>query len=579
MLRAAALRRPTLRMPGRSVAVLASVGILCYLILGPLLMVVFSTFRDTDGSLPFEAHVPWALSNYEAVFLRPQTYEVLGTTVIFAVASIVLSFSIGIALAWVVERTDLPFRNLVFVTVIASVGVPNIIAGIAWGLLGSPVNGLLNQPIRAVFGLEPPGPLSVYSLPGMIFVQAITMVPITFLLLSAAFRAMDPAMEDAASTSGARFMVTLRRITIPLLAPAVVSAMVFQFVTVVESFDIPLLIGLRAGIPVLSTEIFIQTRPPQALPNYGLAATYSVLLLALAIGPLLLSGRIIGRSERYATITGKGYQPRRYSLGAWKVPALLAVGVYALVAVVLPVLSMFWTSLQPFFSVPSPEAFSRITFDAYEEILTLPLFHKALLNTLILGVAAGAGTMILGLMVAWILVRSRSRLRPLLDLLAFMPHAFPGVILGLSILLMYLFLPFPLYGTIWIIVLALATQEISLATRLMSGAIAQVQRELEEAAETSGANWFPTMRRVVAPLVLPALLNGFFLIFLSAIKNLTLALILFAQDSVVLSTVLFTNWDQGHTDRTGALGMIMMAVTIIAGFITRRLTLLGATRV
>jgi iron(III) transport system permease protein len=240
---------------------------------------------------------------------------------------------------------------------------------------------------------------------------------------------------------------------------------------------------------------------------------------------------------------------------------------------------MFWTSLQPFFSVPSPEAFSRITFDAYEEILTLPLFHKALLNTLILGVAAGAGTMILGLMVAWILVRSRSRLRPLLDLLAFMPHAFPGVILGLSILLMYLFLPFPLYGTIWIIVLALATQEISLATRLMSGAIAQVQRELEEAAETSGANWFPTMRRVVAPLVLPALLNGFFLIFLSAIKNLTLALILFAQDSVVLSTVLFTNWDQGHTDRTGALGMIMMAVTIIAGFITRRLTLLGATRV
>jgi iron(III) transport system permease protein len=340
-----------------------------------------------------------------------------------------------------------------------------------------------------------------------------------------------------------------------------------------------LLIGLRAGITVLSTEIYLQTRPPVALPNYGLAATYSVLLLALAVGPLLVSGRIIGRSERYATITGKGYQPRRYPLGAWKVPVLIAVGLFGLISVGLPVLSMFWVSLQPFFTVPSIEALGRASFDAYGEILALPIFRSAVVNTLILGVAAGAITMLLGLLVAWILVRSRSRLRPLLDVLAFMPHAFPGVILGLSILLIYLFLPIRLYGTIWIIVLALATQEISLATRLMSGAIAQVQRELEEAAETSGASWVSTMRRVLAPLVLPALLNGFFLIFISAIKNLTLALILFSQDSVVLSTVLFTNWDQGHVDRTGALGMIMMLITVLAGFVTRRLSLLGAARI
>ncbi len=581
MLNSATARRSALRLPAlnsRNLIILATIGVLVYLVIGPLLMVLLSSFRGGERGLPWDAHLQWTVANYAHVLLRPQTYEVLTTTLFFAVASIVLSFSLGIALAWIVERTDLPFRNVVFVTVIAAVGIPNMIAGIAWGFLGSPVNGLLNQPLRAIFGLEGPGPISIYSMPGMIFVQAITMVPVTFLLLSAAFRAMEPAMEDAASTSGARFFTTIRRITIPLLAPAVVGAMVFQFVTVVESFDIPLLIGLRAGISVLSTEIYIQTRPPSGLPSYGLAATYSILLLALAIVPLILSGRIIRRSERYATITGKGFQPRRYALGAWKGPVLIAIGLYALISIVLPVLSMFWVSLQPYFSVPSLEALGRVTLNAYEEILTLPLFHKALVNTLILGVAAGAGTMLLGLMVAWILVRSRSRLRPLLDMLAFMPHAFPGVILGLSILLMYLLLPFPLYGTIWIIVLALATQEISLATRLMSGAISQVQRELEEAAETSGADWFSVLRRVLAPLVLPALMNGFFLVFLSAIKNLTLALILFSQDSVVLSTVLFTNWDQGHTDRTGALGMIMMVITIVAGLVTRRLTLIGAGR-
>src|SRR5690606_11294746 len=158
---------------------------------------------------------------------------------------------------------------------------------------------------------------NAYTLPGMIFVQGITLVPITYLLVAAAFRAMDTAMEDAAATSGAPYRTVMRRITLPLLTPALLAALVYQFVSVIESFSIPLVLGLRAGVPVLSTTVFVETQPSGGLPNYGLASSYAILLLLIAIGPLLIYNRVLGRGDRYATITGHSYLPRRIRLGAW----------------------------------------------------------------------------------------------------------------------------------------------------------------------------------------------------------------------------------------------------------------------
>jgi iron(III) transport system permease protein len=362
----------------------------------------------------------------------------------------------------------------------------------------------------------------------------------------------------------------MRRITLPLLTPALLSAVVYQFVSVIESFDIPLVLGLTGGVIVLSTQIFIESRPAGGLPDFGLASSYSVLLLALAIGPLLLYNRVIGRSERYATIGGHSYQPRRVRLGRWKWPAVtLSLG-FIVVSLVLPGLVMLWTSLQPFYAVPSPESISRISLDSYADVLGSRRFRDSIGNTVILGLATSFGAMVIGLAVSWVLVRTRSRLRFALDVLAFTPHAMPGVIIGLSILLIYLILPLPIYGTIWIIVIALATQYISISTRLMTSGISQVQNELEEAAAVSGAALWPTIRRVVVPLVLPAFMNGLLLVFLLAIKNLTLALILYTPDSVVLSTLVWTLWDRADTGGTAAVGTIMVAITVVLGVILRR---------
>lgn len=561
-------------MQGRTVAIITIVAVLVWLVVGPVTMLIVSSFRASEGRLPISPGVEWTLDNYIGVLTNPATYTVMWNTLLFAGGALIVSFALSITFAWLIERTDLPLRGTLFVVIIASIGLPNVIAGIAYALLLNPSNGLINILLRTVFGMDPgdSGPLNAYTLPGMIFVQGITLVPVTYLLVAAAFRAMDTAMEDAAATSGAPYRTVMRRITLPLLTPALLAALVYQFVTVIESFDIPLVLGLRGGVPVLSTTVFVETQPSGGLPNYGIASAYAILLLVAAIGPLLIYNKVLGRGDRYATISGHSYLPRRMRLGAWKVPAIILSLTYIFIAFVLPALIMLWTSFQPFYAVPSAESISRMSLDAYVDVLTGSRLQRALVNTVILGLATGVGAMVLGLLVSWILVRTRSRFRFALDVLAFTPHAMPGVLIGLSILLIYLILPLPLYGTIWIIVIALGTQYISIATRLMSSGIAQIKNELEEAGAVSGAPWGAVIRRIVLPLVLPAFLNGFLLVFLLAIKNLTLALILFTPDSVVMSTLVWHYWDlSADTASTAVVGTIMVIITLSLSIVIRRL--------
>lgn len=558
--------------------IVAAIGTLVYLVGGPLLMLGLASFKETHNALPFEAGVPWTLQNYVDVFLNADTYRVLIATLAFALGALAVSFGLAIALAWLIERTDLPLRNGFFVIIIAAIGMPNVIAAISWALLLNPSNGMINVGIRGLLGLSGNGPLNVYTLPGMIFVQGLTLVPVTFLLVVAAFRAIDASLEDAGATSGGSPRIVARRVVLPLLAPALLSALVYQFVSVVESFDIPLIIGLRGGITVLSTRIFIEANPAAGLPDYGLASSYSVFLLAIAIGPLLFYNRVIARSSRYATVSGHSFRIRRIRLGRWRAPALALAILFVVLVFALPALTLLWTSLQPFYAVPSPASIGRATLNAYGEVFRSKTFWDAVRNTLLLGGATAIATMTLGLLIGWILVRGKSRLRFLLDLLAFTPHAMPGVIIGLSVLLLYLLLPVPIYGTIWIIVIALTTQYVSIATRLMTTGITQIHGHLEEAAAASGAGWGQTMRRVLLPLVLPSFVNGALLVFLLSIKNLTLALMLYTPRSTVLSTLVWNLWDKADTDQTAVVGVVMIGITLTLAILLRRFGSLGSIR-
>ncbi len=571
-------RTRRLWITGRGIYIVGTVALLLYLIAGPVGVLLFSSFKKTRGTLPFEGTSQYTLENYEDVFLSSSTYEVLLNTAIYAAGALFLSFAVAIALAWIVERTDIPGRTAIYILVIAALGIPAVISGISWGLLGNPRIGAINVLIRNIFGMEGEGPFNVFSLFGMVVVQAISMVPVTFLLIAGAFRAMDASLEEAGTVSGGNFSQTTLRVTLPVLAPALVSAFIYQIVTVVESFDIPLVIGLRAGVSVLSTRVFLEIQPVGGLPNYGIASTFSVLMLVLALGPLIYYQRIISRAERYSTVTGKDYRKKRYELGKWKFLALAGVGSYVLASLLLPLGILVWTSLIPFYQVPSISALDVVSLDAFRNVADSSFFRESLKNTLLVGAIVSVVTMVIGMLTAWIVVRVRSKWSKALDILAYIPHAMPGVIIGTSIFIIYLKLNFlPVTGTIWIIVIALATQYTSLSTRSMNGSISQIQVQLEEAAEISGASQGQIFRKILLPLIWPSFLNGVLLIFLLSIRNLTLALILQSQKVVLLSVLIFTRWDNGQTEETAAIGMVMVLITLTLAIFVRRASASGSS--
>lgn len=558
-------------LTGRRAFIAVTLGILGYLVMGPLLVLFAASFQDTVLGLDVKPPVRWTFQNYAEAFFTSSFTSVLWTTLVFTVGSLAFTFVVSFALSMLIERTDLPFRNVVFILVVAPSGIPAVILAISWSMLVNPTNGVVNVFLRDLFGLAgTTGPFNIYSVPWMILVQGMALVPLTFLLITASLRGMSNVLEEAGRASGAKTSVVLRTVTIPLLKPALVGALVYQFVTVVSVLDIPLLIGRPGGISVLSTRIYDASNPVTGLPNNGIASAYGVFLLLISLAPLYFYNRVVGQSGSYVTVTGKSRAPRRLSLGRWKPVATVAVLGYVGVSFVLPAMVLLWASTQPFLGGITLESLGRTTFAAYRGVFEDGVFRLSLMNTFVLGVTASLLAMVMSTAVSWIIVRVRSRFTPLVDLLAFMPHAFPGVVIGLATLFVYLLLPLPIYGTIWIIVLAMATQFIGLGTRMMTSGIAQIQVGLEEASFISGASGLQTTWRVLLPLLRPALFNGLLVVFLSSIQNLTLPLMLGSGDNVVLSTMIYGRWFAGDGPGTAALGVVLTVTTLAMTLFLRR---------
>lgn len=555
------VRRPT----ARTVLGVGVVACLCYLIIGPLLMLLGSSFQRAESGLPLSPGATWTLDNYQSILGDPATYAALARTAVFGLGALSVAFALAGTFAWLVARTDLPAPSLVFVLLVAPSGMPFLIVAIAWSILLNPTNGLLNQILSPHLGLT----LNIYSMPGMIFVQGMGMVPITFLLLLPAMRAMSSSLEDAGSTSGARRTMILRRITIPMMTPALLGAFVYLTVNVVDTLDVPLVLGVPAHEIVLSSRVYLTARPPTGLPDYGHASVYGVMMVLLAIVPLLVYNKIIARSDAYVTVRSRAREGTRIALGRWRPAALSAVFLYVTIGLVLPFAVLFWVSIQRFYHGVSWAALRAVTFEGYTALKDSGVVFPAVLNTLLLGIAAGVTAVGLSALTSWLIVRSRSRAAWVLDFLAFMPHAFPGVAIGLSIALIYLTLPIPIYGTIWIIVVAMATQYVSLGTRLTTSGLVQVQESLEHAAAMSGARMRTTWRRVLLPLLRPTFTNSFLLVFLASIQNLTLPLMLQSPDNTVVSTLLWGRWYHGDVTGAAVLSVLMTLVTVTAAAMLR----------
>ncbi|HET8564554.1 MAG TPA: iron ABC transporter permease, partial [Candidatus Binatia bacterium] len=521
----------------RHLVPLLSVGFTLWLILAPLLLLLIFSFRQ--GS-------PWqpgslTIANYIDAYANPQTYKMLWNTAVLALASTFISLSIAVFFAFLTERTDMPFRNVAWGLMLVPMAVPGLLFGVSWTFLLSPKIGLINYWLRsllALFGIElSEGPLNIFSLWGMVFLEGIRGVTTIFLMVVGAFRAMDPNLEEASRVAGASDRTTFRRIFVPLLMPALFAAAIYSFMTSLESLEIPMIIGFPAGIYVFPTYIFfsVQRFVP---PRYGLSAALGATYLVVSVLLVIWYQRVIKESSRFTTITGKGYRPRLIRLGKWRYPAFCAFLLYFFLTIALPTFILLWRSLVRFYVNPSWAALSQVSLRHYSVVFSEDRVFQALVNTVIIGVATATLTMILSIIVAWVIVRGKSKGRSLLDGLTFLPHSIPGVIIALALIILYLHPPLsylPIYGTIWLIAIGLTASYIAFGSRTMNGALIQVHRELEEAAEVSGAQWGRILRGIVLPLVLPAFVSGWIWVASHSLRSFSIPLMLGTRNSKVLS--------------------------------------------
>ena len=549
---------------------------------GPLLFMFFGSFWSAR---PYEfAAGSFTLQNYVETYVNGGAMTLWVNTLIIATGTTLWANFLGIGMAWIIARTNTPFRGLLESIVILPYVVPSYLLAVAYIFLLSPQIGSLNSFVIAPLSQYLPflnGPISIYSFWGIVFVKGISYAPLCFLMTNAAFRNFDPSLEDAARMSGAGVFTTLRSITLPMLAPSVTASMLLIFTKGLETFSVPAFLGLPASPPifVFSTRIW-QALSMQTPPNYGLATALATTLIVIAGIGLTIQRQATGLQEKFTTISGQGFNPRRFDLGPWRWGAFGMALVLLFVSIVLPFLILFIASVSSiwygeFFFLPGNDV--QFTLSNYTGLLDMPDFFKAITNSLLLaGVGAFVGMLFASLSSYFILkvdeedskvIASTSSI---MDQLVYVPAAVPGVVLATGFLWFVLTIPsFGLYGSLWLLGLAYVARELPFGSRTTHGAISQVGDELEEQARVAGAGWLTTIKDIILPVISKNFASGYLLLFMSMMRNLSTSILLYDSDSIVLAVLIFNLKLVGDYEALAALGVVMIAIVLTVMGIVR----------
>ena len=528
-----------------------------FLVFGPVLILVRTSFAPS-GTMPLETW-RFTLEHYAELFSNSSTWKLVYNTMVYALCSMCIGVVIATAVAWCTERTDMPGRSIVRVLMFSWMAVPALVVGFGWILLINPGNGALNVLFRAIFQVK--GVIfPLYSFWALTIITAFAVVPTAYVMISGLLRNMDPQLEQAARVHGGNGWTVIVKVTLPLLVPGLFSIGIYMFMAVVQTFDLPLIIGLTARFPVLSTRVYLLSSPDNGLPNYGFAATFGVLLLVTATGLMWAYLRATSAGEKFRVVTGKAFRPRRIKLGGWMPVALGFVFAYCAV-MALPLLMLLWVSLNTAYVTPSFDALPGLTFAVYSRVIANPVFGRALFNTVVLVVASATIVMVASALIGWFTTRTGSRAGKILDAMSFAPMAIPPIVLVLAIVLIYL--RTPLYGSIWIIVLTHCTIFLAFGVRTMSTALIQIHKELSDAALVSGASWFTSFRKITLPLVWPQFVNGWLWVFAHSARDLTAPLMLLSTTNVVAASALWNMWQFPDLPGTAALSIMLMAALLL----------------
>ena len=528
-----------------------------------------------DG-LPGDADVAYTLRHYVDIFADPFTYTVIYNTFVFSAVTLIVAMAIGVPLAWLVERTNFPAKPAVFTMMTIGLILPGFATAIGWQFLFHPRIGMVNVWLKSAFGLED-APFNVGSLAGMGWVQGLGLAAVAFVMTSVVFRSMDSALEEAAHVAGASVRQTLFRITVPLVWPGVLAAAIYIFMIGFAAFDVPAIIGLAGNIFTFATYAYDQVKPTGQLPEYGLVAALSTVMVAFGLVLSWWYAKVQNKAPRYAVITGKAYRPRIIDLGRGKWIAIGFVAVYLVLAQLLPLAVVVWTSTQPFPQPPTADAIAQASFAHYGN-MPGEMVWRGIRNTALLMVLTPTITLVVSFAFSWVVLRSRIPGRNAFDFAAFMPHAVPSIVFSMAALLLALFVlqkVLPIYGTIWILILVYVVSRVAYGTRITNSALIQIHRELEEAAEISGAGIGGIVRSVLAPLLKPAMMYAWIWMALLTYRELTLPVLLSSNDNLPLAVVVWNMWLSGQFGEASAVAVLMlvlmMPLVFLGWWITRRM--------
>ena len=534
------------------------------LTLGPAVMLVVGSFSEGLGALG-----AFTVEKYAEVYTDPRLYRVVTNTVIFTLGSALLATTLAFVLAYLNFRTDIPFRGALHLIPIVSMMVPHLAFGTSWALLLNPSNGIINIFLRDILGL---GVINVYSMAGMIFVEGLLDLPIAYLVIAAAMSSFNSSMEEASWTSGASRARTLRRIVLPMLRPALLAAVILVIIRALSAFAIPSVLGLPGQVEVMTTYIY-RLVTVGFLPDFGKAAAVGVSVLASAVVLVFVYRYLTAASERFVTISGRGYTRSTIHLGKLRYPLGLFTLLVAGLLIVLPVVVLLYTSLVPYMMVPSAAAFEMMTLRHWEFVSSDALMLRALRNSIFLAVVGATLGVVLSAFVSYLIVRVRTTASSILEILTFMSFAFPGLVIGIGF--MWFFVRTDLYATIWALLIAYIATYLPFGIRPLTSTFIQISKELEDASAMSGAGFLRTFRRIIAPLALPGLVSGWTLMAVMFVRELDVSVILARPGSEVLSVQMYSAVQDALWGRVAALGMIMIAISStlvgLASLVTRRM--------
>jgi iron(III) transport system permease protein len=541
----------------------------------PLSVVFSMSFRAGN---PFNLG-GFTLRNYTDTFSAGITYQAFWNTILYVGVSVAVAIAIALTLAWLIERTDMPFKNAAWVLMLLPLGMPSFLITLAWMLLLNPTSGVFNVMLRSMLGWVgiqlTRGPIEIFSLSGMIFVNVIAGGTTIFLFLVSGFRMMNSEMEEAAHMAGARAPTVFRKIFLRVMTPVIAVAIVYKLASDFNDIDIPLLLGIQNRIFVLPTLVFFSaffTSPA----NWGMATAISSPLIVIAIALTWVYYRVVVRQsqmQRFATVSGKGGRRRRIPLGKWRYPAFGLFLLWFILGTAAPLTMLFWASLLKSYRRPSWEAFSQISLDNYATLLANPSFVSTVFNSAALAVVTATISVVIAFAISWTVLRTKLRGRGLLDGIVFVPHVLPGPVIAVGLVFAFLnFLSWiPIYGSVWIMALALLVGYMPFLTRMYNSALGFVHQEMEEAAQMSGARRFTTWRHVTGPLIMPALVTGWVWVAVNSSRSLNVPLMLSSTGNETVGVLLFKLIDR-DADFSGAatLGTLLLLATSGLLMLTRK---------